>query len=299
MQRNIPSLNWLRVFEAAARMESFARAADILNMSTSAISQQIKALENHFGTELFKRGPRQVELTEAGRAFLPAVLQSLSTIEETATSLFGKDSHNTLTIQAEAIFTTMWLAPRLLDFSRKYPEIQLHLSGSYYDEDYQRTGSELRITFGPVHRSWGQCDKLYSDTSFPVARPEIAQSIHKPEDFLNHRLIQISYHQINWNQILMALGVQTIPAKHFCFTNSTQIAFSMARSGYGIALARSPTTNQHVETLGLVSCDFGASVASTEAYYLVYQNLESLSPAAVLFRDWLLEQVNSEDPTTR
>jgi len=81
MRRSIPSLNWLRVFEAAARGESFARAAELLNMSTSAVSQQIKALETHFGTALFKRGPKHVELTDAAHAFLPVVRQSLSTVE--------------------------------------------------------------------------------------------------------------------------------------------------------------------------------------------------------------------------
>ncbi len=293
MRRNIPSLNWLRVFEAAARMESFSRAGELLNMSTSAVSQQVKSLESHFDTELFKRGPRQVELTDAGHAFLPAVRQSLSMVEETATSLFGQDKKNTLTIQADLIFTTMWLARNLPDFAALHPEIQLHISGSYYDLDYQRAGAELKIIFGPVHRSWAQCDRLFDETVYPVASPSIAESIRHPEDFLRHRLIQISTHQINWNQVLQSLGIHTIPGRQLCFTDSTQIALAMAESGYGIALARSPTSNQLVDKLGLKPCALGSGLSSTEAYYLVYQNTESLSLAARLFRDWLLEQATS------
>lgn len=293
MRRNIPSLNWLRVFEAAARMENFARAAELLNMSTSAVSQQVKALENHFGAELFKRGPRQVELTDAGHAFLPAVRQSLHTVEESAASLFGQDKEYTLTIQADLILTSMWLAPRLPDFAHLHPKVQLHLSGSYYDLDYQRAGAELKIIFGPVHRSWAQCDRLYDETIYPVASPEIADSILCPEDFLKYRLIQISTHQVNWNQILQSLGIDTIPTRQLCFTDSTQIALALAESGYGIALARSPTSNKVVDKLGLKACALSSGLSSSEAYYLVYQNTESLSLAAKLFRDWLLEQATN------
>jgi len=299
MHRNIPSLNWLRVFEAAARMENFARAAELLNMSTSAVSQQVKALETHFGTELFKRGPRQVELTDAGHAFLPAVRQSLNTVEESAASLFGQDREYTLTIQADLIFTTMWLARRLPEFARQNPQVQLHLNGSYYDLDYQRVGAELKIIFGPVHRSWAQCDRLYDEKIYPVAIAGIADSIQHPKDILQHRLIQISTHQINWNQILQTLGIESIPSRQFCFTDSTQIALALAESGYGIALARSPTSNQLVEKLGLKPCEIntksGWGLPSTEAYYLVYQNTESLSPAARLFRNWLLDETKKPE----
>ena len=289
MQRRIPSLNWLRVFEAAARMENFARAAEILNMSTSAVSQQVKALESHFGTELFKRGARNVELTDAGHAFLPAVRQSLNTVEETASSLFGQEKNNTLMLQADLIFTGGWLAPRLPDFANRHPQVQLHLSGSYYDLDYQKSGAELKICFGPVHRSWAQCDRLFDETIYPVATPEIADSILTADDLLKHRLIQISTHQINWNQILQSVGVDSIPGKQLCFTDTTQIALTMAESGYGIALARSPTTNHLVNTMGLNTCAISSGLKSSEAYYLVYQNTESLTDAARLFRDWLLE----------
>jgi LysR family glycine cleavage system transcriptional activator len=292
MQRRIPSLNWLRDFEAAARMENFARAAEILNMSTSAVSQQVKALESHFGTELFKRGARNVELTDAGHAFLPAVRQSLNTVEETASSLFGQEKDNALMLQADLIFTSGWLAPRLPDFASRHPQVQLHLSGSYYDLDYQRPGAELKILFGPVHRSWAQCDRLFDETIYPVATPEIADSIHTADDLLNHRLIQISTHQINWNQILQSLGIDVIPSRQLCFTDSTQIALAMAESGYGIALARSPTSDQLLDKLGLVACAISPGLRSTESYYLVYQNTESLSLAARLFRDWLLRQVS-------
>lgn len=291
MKRNIPSLNWLRVFEAAARVESFAAAAIFLNMSTSAVSQQIKALENHLGDQLFKRGPRHVELTVAGHAFLPTVRQSLTTIEETADSLFGAEKSNTLTLQATLIFATSWLAPRLVEFAKLYPQIQLHLTAAYHEADFQRPGSELRILFGPVHRSWAQCEALFKETIYPVATTERAESIQSVDDLLKYRLIQVSSHRINWNQILQSSGIENIPGKQLCFADSSQIALSMAASGYGVALARRPTTDWLANQLDLKPCGVGTALKSREAYYLVYQNIENLSASARVFRGWLLEQV--------
>ena len=291
MLKPIPSLNWLRVFEAAARMENFARAGELLNLSTSAVSQQVKALENHFGKKLFTRHARSVELTEAGHAFLPAVRQALRSVEESAATLFGDDRENTLTLQADQIFTTGWLAPRLPAFARRHPRVQLHLTGAYRDADYQRAGSELKILFGPVHRSWAQCDRLFDETIYPVATPALAASIETPDDLLRQRLIQISSHRINWNQILQAAGIDSVPTRQLCFTENTPMALALAASGYGIALARAPTTDDLLGKLGLEPCLGLAGLPSSEAYYLVYQNVESLSPAASSFRDWLLATV--------
>ena len=289
---NIPSLNWLRVFEAAARMENFARAAELLDMSTSGVSQQIKALESHFGEQLFERGARNVKLTDAGHAFLPAVRQALRMVDETATSLFGDEKESTLMLQVDQLFFTGWLAPRLPEFARRYPRVQLHVNGAYRDQDYQRAGSELKILFGPVHRSWAQCDRLFDEEIYPVASRELAATIGGVEDLLQQRLVQISTHRINWNQVLQAAGIDSIPTRQFCFTENTPMSFSMAASGYAVALARKPTTDYLLEQLDLEPCANLTPMKSSEAYYLVYQNLESLSPAALQFRDWLLQQVN-------
>ena len=290
MREKVPSLNWLRVFEVAAQLESFARAAELLDMTTAAVSQQIKALENHYNTTLFKRGARQVTLTDEGNAFLPAVRQALKTVDETATSLFGSTKSQSLTLQSDLIFATSWLIPRLADFDIHFPDVQLHLTGLYHDMDYQRPGAELKIMFGPVHRSWAQCDRLFSETIYAVAHSSIAEQIHQPNDLLNHRLIQIPTHRINWNQMLHSVGIETIPTRQLCFTENTQVALSMAAAGYGIALARKPTTNTLLEQSDIQPIEVCPQLNSSEAYYLVYQNYENLSLASKHFHQWLLKQ---------
>lgn len=291
MPRTIPSLNWLRVFESAARMESFSRAAQELSMSTSAVSQQIKALESHLGSALFERGSRNVSLTDEGRAFLPGVRQSLRTMEETADALFGANRANMLRLQATQVLRVAWLPAHLDAFLEQHPDIQLTLTGQFYDADYQRPGSELRILFGPVDRSWGQCDRLFSEQIVPVAPKRIAGTIDTPEKLLEHRLIQISLHQVNWNQVLRRLGIDDVPTRQLHFTDTTDMALALAAGGGGIALARVPTTDWLAEKLGLVPCALGIGLRSDEAYYLVYQNLDNLSPTARAFRHWLLDLV--------
>ena len=105
----IPSLNWLRVFEAAARTQSFVRAAELLNMSPPAVSQQIKSLETYLGRELFERGAHSVRLTPAGDAFLPSVQQALLSVESAAAGLFGTRAETTIHVQATLVLAAGWL----------------------------------------------------------------------------------------------------------------------------------------------------------------------------------------------
>ena len=126
-QSRIPSLNWLRVFEAAAREENFARAAEKLNMSAPAVSQQIKALENHLGRSLFQRLPQKVRLTPAGAAFLPVVQQSLASVETTAAALFGSKIQTTITLQAVTLLAASWLPKHLAAFEAAHPRLRVNV----------------------------------------------------------------------------------------------------------------------------------------------------------------------------
>ncbi len=287
--RQIPSLNWLRVFEAAARSESFSDAARILNMSPPAVSQQIKALEQHLKTALFDRGPRNVTLTDAGASFLPAVRQSLMSVETTAASLFGHAQGASVTVLATLIFATGWLVPRLDAFEAAHPDIQLHIMGEYRESDFSREGPDLHIAFGGAPRAWGDADLLFGETLYPVATPEIAAAIRTPDDLLGHRLIEISTHRTSWLQLFAGLPGFEMSEARFCFVDSSEIAMTMASTGYGIALARAPATDGRVSAYGLERCLGEVGVSGSQAYYLVSRSFGAQSPAAQQFRAWLLE----------
>lgn len=299
--RRIPSLNWLRVFEAAARMESFSGAARILNMSAAAVSQQVKALESHLNTRLFERGARNVTLTDEGASFLPAVRQSLLSVENTAAALFGHGQKASVTVQATLIFAVSWLAERLAEFEADHPGIQVHVMGSYSDDDTDRDGPDLNIVFSSAPRSWGDSEYLFGETIYPVARPDIAGTISQAGDFLDHRLIEISTHRTSWIQMLEAAGVRELDQARFCFVDSSDIALAMAARGYGVALARAPATDGHMAQLGLERCGPDMELIGSEAYHLVCLSVANLSKPAQQFRTWLLEEARrarqEKDPT--
>ena len=148
MSTRIPSLNWLRVFEAAARHESFARAAIELNMSPAAVSQQVRALEERLGAPLFHRKAHSVHLTDTGRAYLPPVMQSLLTLGSATDGLFGKVRERQLYVQSVLIFAHGILARGLSDFSVKHPGVVLTLTTGNAVTDFQHGFQDLQIIFG-------------------------------------------------------------------------------------------------------------------------------------------------------
>ena len=163
MKRRIPSLNWLRVFEAAARTESFARAAERLNMSAAAVSQQIKALEAYVGQPLFNRGAQAVTLTDAGRAFWPTVSEALNSVEIRAATLFGTSGSEPLTVRATLILACSWLAARLPEFQEQNPDINVHLISDAASLADPGDDVELRIVFGDTDKAWPERDRLFGE----------------------------------------------------------------------------------------------------------------------------------------
>ncbi|MEM0991181.1 MAG: LysR family transcriptional regulator [Pseudomonadota bacterium] len=286
MPRRIPSLNWLRVFEAAARAGSFARAAEALAMSPPAVGQQIKALETHLGHALFERGAHSVTLTAAGRDLLPAVAQSLHTMEVATVSLFGEHGRTPLTVQCSMIFAAGWLAPRLASFHKDNPQIQLRLTSAVQDYDFRPAESDLRITFGLPPGSQEDNDPLFGEVLTPVAPPWIAEQIKAPKDIARWPLVEIATHRTNWFALLAPDG----PEPDFIHTDTTLAALSIAAGG-AIALDRQPATGDLAARHGLVPCLPGLSVRGVQGYALVYAARTALSRPARVFRDWLLEQV--------
>lgn len=291
MTHRIPSLNWLRVFEAAARTGSFARAAELMNMSPPAVSQQIRALEGALGRELFERGSRSVRLTDAGKTYLPTVARTLHALDSATANLFGGPENATLTVRCSLLFAVGWLTPRLPDFSRRHPEIRLSLLTGVHDLEFDASASELRIVFGMPPRPYEEADMLFGETVYPVARPDIAETLNDPADLLAHPLVEIATHRVNWWSYLPSEG----PAPRFVFTDNSVTALAMARDG-AIGLARAPASGDLPALYGLVRCECFAPIAGVQGYTLVHPGADRLGQSATRFRDWLLGQA-AETPS--
>ncbi len=290
MSSRVPSLNWLRVFEAAARTESFARAGRVLNMSAAAVSQQIKALETHLGKELFVRHAHSVALTDVGRAYLPGVQQSLQLLEASTEGLFGTRAEQPLYVQSILLFAHGVLAPRIPGFANAYPDIRLILSTGNIPADFANRFSDLQIVFGAASAYGADHDPLMGEVLFPVATPDLAAEIAAPDDLLAHPLIEVATHRAGWPHVLETLRLPTHRAR-LSFADSTVMAASLAAHGGGIALARAPASDVVIAQAGLVPCLPEIQIEGREGYHLVYPDRGALRPAARRFREWLLDMV--------
>jgi len=286
MVSRVPSLNWLRVYEAAARSESFARAAAQLNMSPAAVSQQVRALEQHLGRALFTRGPHSVQLTEAGRAYLPPVQQALGMVDGATEALFGQVRAQVIYVQAVLIFAHDILARALAAFEAAHPEIRVMLTTGNSVADFDRGYQDFKIIFGNPHAYGPVSDRLMGEELAAMARPDIAARITQPADLTAHTLIEVATHRSGWDQYLQALRVPPGPRQSRVVDNSL-VAASLAQQGLGIALARSPASNSATEAAGLTCCLTHDPIAGAEAYHLIHEGPETLRPPARLFRDFL------------
>lgn len=290
MSRRIPSLNWLRVFEAAARTGSFARAAERLAMSPPAVSQQIRALEDHLGRSLFERKAAGVSLTEAGRSLLVVVGESLGRMEGAAAALSSPRS-KPLVIGASLLLSTGWLAPRLPKFLDAYPEVPLELHSLIGRPETPPRNAALWIAFGQPPPGT-QALRLFGETLIPVAQPRIAAAIDSVEDLLDHMLIEVSDHRTNWAQVL---GADVLPERAtVSYVDTTLAALALAGAGGGIALARPPASDDLIRKFGLQCCLPDAGVAGVEEYHVLSMSGVPLSADAEAFRDWVLSEARNE-----
>jgi LysR family glycine cleavage system transcriptional activator len=288
----IPSLNWLRVFEAAARTQSFVRAAELLNMSPPAVSQQIKSLETYLGRVLFERGPHSVRLTPAGDAFLPSVQQALLSVETAAAGLFGTRAETTIHLQATLVLAAGWLGPRLARFHAANPGIRVRLTTANLNADYLREEPDVRIVYGHLNLPGPAPERLLAESLVPVAAPALAATIAEPADLLAHPLIEVETHRSGWLQVFAEMGLNPDAPPRFEFTDSTVMALALASSGEAIALARVPAAQHLAQMHGLVPClPEIAPVVAVDHYWLHMP--PAPSRALRKFRDWLLGEADA------
>src|SRR4051794_13699172 len=194
MARRLPSLNAIKAFEAAARSESFTRAADELNVTQGAVSQQIKALEEALGLKLFNRERQRLVLTEAGREYLTVVRDALDRIALGTDRLLQRQNAGVLTVSTSPDFAAKWLVHRLGNFAEAHPEIDLRVSATLHHVDFVREEVDLAVRHGDG--TWAGLDtvRLSSEQLFAVCSPKLLSGrgrLSKPSDILRFPLIHM------------------------------------------------------------------------------------------------------------
>jgi LysR family glycine cleavage system transcriptional activator len=295
MSRRLPPLNALRAFEAAARHLSFTRAADELHVTQTAISHQIKALEERLGVRLFRRLPRGLLLTEEAQRYLPPIRDAFDQIAAATEQLGVGGSSGRLTVSVLPSFAAKWLVPRLGRFRATYPDLDLRISASSQLVDFARDDVDVAIRMGPGRYPGLRVDRLFGESMLPVCAPKLLTGAHplrRPEDLREQVLLHDDDHT-GWRLWLELAGVEGVdPTRGPIFTDSAMVV-QAAAEGQGVALARRVLAAGDLAA-GLLVQPFEVSLPHDLAYYLVSPEATAEQPRIRAFRAWLLAEAEAD-----
>jgi LysR family glycine cleavage system transcriptional activator len=286
---DLPPLTALRAFHAAGRRASFQDAARALNVTPSAISHQIRGLEEWLGAALFTRGARRVELTKAGRTLLRETDLAFARITATAHRLRTARGAR-LRVSALPLITGAWLIPRLGHFEAKHPDIALEIETTNRIANLDRDGIDVAIrnlrtpTPGLVAR------KLLDVQGVPVCAPKLLASLKSPGDLAQHTLIHITARPDAWGVWLRAAGVAGLKAKRDLSFDTVPAALDAAARGHGVALGMHPLVWETPIAKELV-VPFAPKVDSGSSYYVVHRKADGGRPEVKAFVDWLVKEM--------
>jgi LysR family glycine cleavage system transcriptional activator len=294
MQRRLPPLNALRVFEAAARHGSFAKAADELNVTAAAISQQIRLLEADLGVVLFRRLPRGLVVSEAAKRALPELEKAFAHLLRAVEDMRGGERAGPLVISVIPSFATRWLVPRLGDFIAAYPEIEVTVRSELRSVDFAREDVDLGIRYGKGIYPGLDTRLLLTEEVFPVCAPSLLggpRPLRRLEDLRHHTLLHdraLSGQEpsLYWRHWLRDAGVKGIDADRGPgFTDATTMMEATLR-GVGVALGRSGLCADDLAA-GRLLRPFRESRPADYAYFVVTPEGHGASPRVAAFLAWL------------
>ncbi|ANG63935.1 hypothetical protein A8C75_16625 [Marinobacterium aestuarii] len=289
MKSGLPPLNWLKTFEVAARLLNFSAAARELNMTQSAVSQQIRLLEHHLDTPLFNRKHRRVFLTHKGLSYLPIVQSAINGLKRSTADIFSPVSSGVLVIEVNMAFAWGWLAPRLNNFCTRYPGLRLEIRHSNWEYDFDKEPVDIAIRHG--RGGWaGQTSRpLLTPRLKPYCAASLSRLVHEPIDLLSLPLIDVIGNHQGWTDWFLNVGVDDSGAlKHR--VDSVAMAISMAQSGLGVFLGYEDLIN----TIGLrnkLHAPFDIWIETEDNYHLTYTEGRPLSSASNAFMEWIIDEL--------
>jgi len=294
MVRPYLPLNALRSFEASARHLSFTRAAIELNVTQAAVSHQVKLLESRLKVTLFKRLPRGLMITAEGEALLPVLRESFDRMADMIERFEAGQVRDVLMIGAVGTFAIGWLLPRLADFRRRHPFVDLRLSTNNNRVDLAAEGLDYAIRFGNGAWHGLEAIELFEAPLSPLSIPEIAERLREPADLMKETLLR-SYRSDEWDRWFAANDLVCPPTllKGAVFDSSLTM-MEAALQGAGVALCPPLMFPRHLAT-GAIRQPFATSI-SIGSYWLTRQKSRSPTPAMELFESWLLNAAAAERP---
>jgi len=290
MPRRLPPLNALKAFDAAARSESFTRAAEELHVTQGAVSHQVKALEATLGLKLFNRERQRLTLTDAGREYLGVVRDALDRIALGTERLVQRQTSGVLTVSTSPDFAAKWLVYRLGRFAESHPEIDLRVSATAPRVDFAREDVDLAVRHGDGKWPALEAVRLCSEQLFPVCSPRLVSGpngIKTAADLLKFPLLHLN-DWTTWERWFEAAGVSD-PIAHGPSVNQASMLIDLAVDGQGVALARTALAAWDLIHGRLVRpVDVSLRMANT--YWIVCPKAAASQPKIAAFRKWLLAE---------
>ncbi len=293
MSRRLPPLKALRVFEAAARNESFAIAADELSITASAVSHQVKSLEDYLNVKLFTRTKRRVEITPTGERYLQSIKESLNGIEVATQWITTHPNMGVVSINVAPNFLIRWLLPRLHRFQSVYPSIELQLSASNELIDLYENKTDMAIFFG--HGDWHdiEIELLSSVYLVPVCTNHILQDqypLKTPADLRHYPLIHVVKRLYEWPEWLQQQGVDYSGFSRGIQLSSSQLATAAARQDLGIALADKQLSAPEIDS-GELIIPFDKTLDTRRGFYLAHNKNRAMTDAMTVFKQWVTDEM--------
>jgi LysR family glycine cleavage system transcriptional activator len=287
----LPTLTWLRAFEAAARTSSFTAAAAELNLTPGAISYQIRALEAHLGFALFERLPRGVKLSPMGVAYLPPVRKAFEELADSTVGLFGGAERTQITVHAPVSLAALWLAPRLPAFNVINPTIDVRLSSVIWDNAVFDEATDLEIRYGAGHWHGYRSERLLNQNIVAVCSPALLHDAAVKGDLaaaLPRHLIRIMGYESHWVKVRQVLGLADAAAPAAPAVDTTIAALELAAAGAGVALAHEIFLGAYLTTGRLVRA-LRQEFADDHSYYAITpERPQRIRREVQVFRDWLV-----------
>ncbi|MFY1665721.1 LysR family transcriptional regulator [Pseudomonas sp. Pseu.R1] len=294
MRRKIPSTAALVSFEAAARHESFTKAAEELSLTQSAICRQIGSLEEFLNVELFRRSRRGVKLTEAGLSYSRRVAMQLDAVERDTLSVMGHQGANVIELAVVPTFGTQWLLPRLKDFQQQNPDVTINLTNRTRPFLFADTDFDAAIYFGDADWSGTESHRLMSENPMPVCSPQLMgnKSRLSARELSEMPLLQQTTRPYAWRQWFNSMDMNIARD----MTGPRYELFSMlaqaAMHEMGVALIPPFLIQRELAEQRLVVANAHA-LSSVKAYYLMIPERKVESASLKAFRDWLVEQAET------
>ncbi|TVT33384.1 transcriptional regulator GcvA [Marinobacter vinifirmus] len=294
--RRLPPLNALKMFEASARNLSFSGASEELFVTPSAVSHQVKTLENFLGVELFHRSNRKVTLTPQGEQYLASVKHAFDEIEMATQRLSVTQGASVVQISVAPNFLIRWLMPRMSRFRALFPDVELQINASMGLLDFNRTSTDMAVYYGNGEWDDIEVEFLRKVMLVPVCGPGLLQTgppLEKPADLANHTLIYVSKRTWEWDNWLKKAGVEFITPKGSMQLSSSQLTTAAAQENLGVALADQTLISREIES-GKLVVPFDIPLDTKKAFYLVYRKHRPLTKGMEAFRNWLMDELQDK-----